>query len=63
MKKYHIAFIGRVSGAIGKASIFSEVVEAENLDDALLCLYDGKTQSGTAYDTISKYKIVPETLS
>lgn len=51
--------MGRESGAIGIIHLCTDIVEAENLDDALLCLYDGKTKSGKSYDSITKYKIVP----
>lgn len=40
MKKYTFTFTGRLTGAIGKTVKFTKTVEAENIDDAHLKLYD-----------------------
>lgn len=40
MKKYKITFEGKELNAIGIMCMFGETIEAENLDNAVLKLYD-----------------------
>ena len=57
MKTYLIKAIGRESGAIGITYPFTDVVEAETKDEAILALYEGKTRSGKAWDTVTRVRI------
>lgn len=56
MKKYKISFTGREINAIGKFYSYSKTVQADDLDSAVLRLYDThdhifvKTVNGKPYD-------------
>ena len=58
MNKYKVHAIGRQSNALGITHFFEEEVEVSDKTDIRMALYEGRTKSGKAWESITalKYK-------